>query len=388
MKTNTGSTSAMPARTAALSVALLVVLVCWGATQWPVGSLTKDASFIGEGLQGRSPWPMEGGNARRTRQSRLLGPQRGRLKWMSRATGMIVDSPAIAADGTIYVGSLNGYFYALQRDGILKWRLRIGTKLLYNYFSSPAIAKDGTIYVGTDDGLCAIIPGGTIRWKYHTKDGMSQSSPVIGPNGIIYVGAGDHNLYAIRSDGSLQWKYPIQGVVHSSPSLGVDGTIYVGSSDRHLYAIRPDGMLRWKYQVDSEIGDPSIAEDGTIYFNTEGNFYAVQMDGSLRWKRGDMARSSVAEDGTIYAVSPGGVFHAMRPNGRDKWTLDIGDQGGGSAIGVDGTIYVTADDRVLALSPLGLLKWKSPILGRCGAPVIGMNGTLLIDTFNSLCAIQ
>jgi hypothetical protein len=63
----------------------------------------------------------------------------------------VIPSPAIGADGTIYVGSSGNNFYAINPDGTEKWHLSISDSS-----SSPAIGADGTIYVGTWDDLYAI----------------------------------------------------------------------------------------------------------------------------------------------------------------------------------------------------------------------------------------
>ncbi|MDN5325305.1 MAG: hypothetical protein PWP02_1024, partial [Thermosipho sp. (in: thermotogales)] len=58
-------------------------------------------------------------------------------------------SPAIGADGTIYVGSDDDYLYAINPDGSLKWKI-------YGINNSPAIDSDGTIYVGGTFDLYAV----------------------------------------------------------------------------------------------------------------------------------------------------------------------------------------------------------------------------------------
>jgi outer membrane protein assembly factor BamB len=63
--------------------------------------------------------------------------------------------------------------------------------------SSPAVGADGTIYVGSDDhNLYAINPDGSLKWRYDTGDKV-YSSPAIGSDGTIYAGSDDDNLYAI-----------------------------------------------------------------------------------------------------------------------------------------------------------------------------------------------
>jgi hypothetical protein len=59
----------------------------------------------------------------------------------------VASSPAIGSDGTIYVGSFDHKFYAINPDGTEKWHFRTG----FHVYSSPAIGTDGTIYIGSGD---------------------------------------------------------------------------------------------------------------------------------------------------------------------------------------------------------------------------------------------
>uniref|UniRef100_A0A7C4GFJ8 Pyrrolo-quinoline quinone repeat domain-containing protein n=1 Tax=Fervidobacterium thailandense TaxID=1008305 RepID=A0A7C4GFJ8_9BACT len=78
----------------------------------------------------------------------------GTLKWNFKTRESIGSSPAIGADGTIYVGSWDSYLYALSQDGTLKWRFQTGGGIT----SGPVLGQDGTIYLGSNDGnLYAII---------------------------------------------------------------------------------------------------------------------------------------------------------------------------------------------------------------------------------------
>ena len=64
--------------------------------------------------------------------------------------------------------------------------------------SSPAIGADGTVYVGsTDNNLYALNPAdGSVKWNYPTGNGI-WSSPALGADGTIYVGSFDDNVYTI-----------------------------------------------------------------------------------------------------------------------------------------------------------------------------------------------
>jgi outer membrane protein assembly factor BamB len=70
------------------------------------------------------------------------------MEWSFETGGRVRSSPAIAVDGTIYVGSDDHRFYAINPDGSEKWSFETGGVVM----SSPAIANDGTVYVGCSDG--------------------------------------------------------------------------------------------------------------------------------------------------------------------------------------------------------------------------------------------
>ena len=67
------------------------------------------------------------------------------MKWYFETRSLIETSPAIGTDGTIYFGSYDNTFRALNPDGTIRWSLT-----LENWFpSSPATRADGTVYVGS-----------------------------------------------------------------------------------------------------------------------------------------------------------------------------------------------------------------------------------------------
>ncbi|HUB07033.1 MAG TPA: PQQ-binding-like beta-propeller repeat protein, partial [Myxococcales bacterium] len=64
-------------------------------------------------------------------------------------TGLVLSSPAVGGDGTVFVGSSDGNFYAIDgATGQLKWKHGVGAAVN----SSPAIGSDGSVYFAADDG--------------------------------------------------------------------------------------------------------------------------------------------------------------------------------------------------------------------------------------------
>jgi outer membrane protein assembly factor BamB len=126
--------------------------------------------------------------------------------------------------------------HAIAPNGSEKWNFTTGDVIS----STPAIGADGTVYVGSDDGnLYAINSAdGSEKWQFQTGSAVV-SSPAIGSDGTIYIGSGFSNygaILAIRPDGSERWSYSTNGPVYSSPAIVADGTVYFGSNNGGLYA--------------------------------------------------------------------------------------------------------------------------------------------------------
>jgi len=343
-------------------------------------------------------WPMFGYNAQHTGQCPYdTSTNNGTLKWKFKTDYPIRSSPAIAEDGTIYVGSDDDYLYAIDPHGTLKWKF----KTAYVVSSSPAIANDGTIYVGSeDDYLYAINPDGTLKWKYGAGDEI-YSSPAISEDGTIYVVAlGGFYLYAINPDGTLKWKFETGDKIWFSPAISEDGTIYVGSWDHCLYAINPNGTLKWKCDLETYgpiFSSPSIGPNGTIYVRAGSSYYddlhyaylyAISPNGTLKWNyplgyERIYPSLAIGPNGAIYGEGDDNYLYAINPNGTLQWKFETGDWLVSSpAISSDGTIYVGSDDNYLyAIDPHGTLKWKFKTDNYVrSSPAISSDGTIYVGS--------
>jgi len=332
-----------------------------------------------------SPWP----KFHRDLQSTGVSPVNtsattGVLKW-SYATGSgMFSSPAIGADGTVYIGSEN--LYAVNPDGSLRWSYATGSVAE----SSPAIGADGTVYVGSvDKNLYAIHPDGTLKWKY-TAGSYVFSSPAVGADGTVYVGSEDGKVYAIHRDGTLKWTYltVIGGFVRSSPTLGADGTVYVVGIDK-LHALNPDGTLRWTHPAYGLHSSPAIGTDGTVYVGSEGSaLFAIYPNGALRWTYTITppfkveSSPAVGADGTVYLGAD--KLYAVDSDGTLKWTYATGSVSSSPAIGADGTVYVgSSDSKLYAINPNGTLKWSYATGSSvASSPAIGADGTVYVGSFD------
>jgi outer membrane protein assembly factor BamB len=271
-------------------------------------------------------------------------------------------SPAIAIDGTIYVGGSKATLLALNPDGSLKWTSILVPLSGGSVPSSPSIGQDGTIYAGSYVYQCATNPDGSQKWSIE----IFQDSffTAIGLDGKVYFWVSNTNLWSVNPDGTLNWVFWEGEGSRNSPAIDSDGTIY-GGSDK-LYALRPDKTMKWIFEpVDKVNTSLAIGIDHTIYFGAVGGrFYAVNQDGTLKWSMqvegGVGSAPSIDVDGTIYFGSLGNKVYAVNPDGTLKWTFEVGDRVYSCpAIGANGVIYFGSyDKKVYAVNADGTLKWS------------------------------
>jgi outer membrane protein assembly factor BamB len=188
-----------------------------------------------------------------------------------------IDSgPIVAADGTVYAASEDGYLWAIDSDGNEKWHSTVGyVQGLY----AAGIGPDGSIYVGSDDGkVYAFNPDGTSKagWPFTTGSTV-RSTPTVAADGTIYVGSRDGRLYALNPSGTKKWHYSTGGEVDSKPAVDSEGTIYVGSANHNVYALNPDGTIKWTFATGASVrSSPAVGDDGTVYIGSDdGKFYSI-----------------------------------------------------------------------------------------------------------------
>jgi outer membrane protein assembly factor BamB len=315
----------------------------------------------------------------------------------------LLSSPAIGADGTIYIGGSatdsfmpsDNRLYSISPVGTTNWIFTAGGAFRW----APAIAADGTIYAGARDGfLYAIRTNGTTKWRFGTGSGVP-ASPAIGADGTVYVTAMSNyfnKVYAVQPSGSLKWVFTMGPVQYSSygpndlssaPAIGRDGTIYVGSLDKHVYAIKPDGTTNWVFAMGAlTYSSPAVGADGTIYIGSDDyNLYALDPAGKVKWvfPTGRYIESSpvVSGDNRVYIGSLDGSLYCLNANRGIEWTLTNGMVSASPAIAVDGTIYFASLNpvRLNAVSSSGSALWSfaDPATSIVfSSPAIGPDGTV------------
>ena len=168
----------------------------------------------------------------------------GTVKWKIGNSGGASASISLGSDETIYIPAVN-YLKAHNSDGTEKWKFFLGSTNFYTAHVSPAISADGTIYIGISSDtmhwgeIIAVNPDGTLRWRKYIANGCVDSSPCIGSDGSVYIGSSSDADY-IESYGYLHCFSP-QSNNHppNRPSLG--GRIRFNVRDEVELPVHCDG---------------------------------------------------------------------------------------------------------------------------------------------------
>jgi polyvinyl alcohol dehydrogenase (cytochrome) len=195
-----------------------------------LGSAAPPAHAAGTDV-GPADWPTYGHDQHRTfhGETTLTEQSVGSLQraWFF-PTGDSVTAPVTVVGGTVYVGSWDGHFYALNaHDGTRRWAFTLD--------SQPAVSPQ---------------PGHRQPTDITSDGGMVTAAatfvPAAGRRPDLVVFGGGYTLYAVRaSDGALFWKHAYTGRPEYPPDPRHDDTRFFSSpavvGDRVLVSADADG---------------------------------------------------------------------------------------------------------------------------------------------------
>ncbi len=261
------------------------------------------------------------------------------IKWTFATGGKVISSPVLL-NGIIYVGSLDGNFYALNSEtGTEIWRFESGNQIrtipvMYNneiicfesgntlfaidfkgnqlwttqlydgtvinehdqwdcFRSSPTL-NDTVVYIGSELGkvLGINIKTGEIVFSVQTPQANAtiETTPLIYKN-KIFVGdwLGVFSVFDLTT-GDLTWQYDTKedntydwvNAIVSKPLI-YNNTIYFGGRNCNLYAFNPDtGEKKWMYHSPEDkwlFGGP-VVNDNVLYVGSsyQEKLYAFNPD--------------------------------------------------------------------------------------------------------------
>ena len=146
----------------------------------------------------------------------------GKQRWIVRLSNRLQGSPVIDNDGVIYFCD-SDFVKALLPDSQMKWSVQADCN------SGPALAADGTLYLGMRDRdpeqaarpmlLAAFAPDGQLKWKIEIQ-GMVREAPAIAPDGTIFFTTDRGYAYAVSAAGSPPMDSPWPRFQHDAQNSG------------------------------------------------------------------------------------------------------------------------------------------------------------------------
>jgi outer membrane protein assembly factor BamB len=267
-------------------------------------------------------------------------------------TGGIVRASPVCDGATVYCGSSDGTFYALDAHaGTERWHHDTGSSI-----GDAAAVAQGTVVFGVRDGRVIALDAvaGRLRWTARTGPDRAMpwghegfdfwtSSPAIG-GATVYIGSGDGNLYALDlASGHVRWRAATDGRVRSSPAV-LGGAVYVGSCDGGVYAFdAATGARRWRFDTDghgfdsakfgydrkSVYAPPTVADGHVFVGGRDGRFYALDAaTGKEQWRvdfgtSWVMGAAAVRDGRVVVSTSDGHQVRALAEgDGKEAWRFE------------------------------------------------------------------
>lgn len=265
-------------------------------------------------------WPMARGCVEGTGRSGSILEFPLRESWQRRFDKTSFEATPIIADGTIYIGDLDGTFHALSlTTGETRWKFEgeAGFSAAAAFVAGAADSTDGSPSLVVAGDSFGVVRGfdaktGEVAWK-HERDGEISGGPSVvvdrpgGRPATILVGSQDASLVCLSAEsGKELWSHSITDQIRCMPTV-VAGRILIAGCDGRLHAIdAATGKPAGDVVIDGPTGTTPAGVGTSVFFGSEGGtFYRIDVasppdtDHSISWRKkpaggGQAYRSSAA----------------------------------------------------------------------------------------------
>ena len=166
------------------------------------------------------------------------------VAWHANMPAAIPGSPALGADGMLFVGSLAS---SLERFDPANGSHDLAVSTRNWIWSTPVVDGD-TLYFGDLDGNFYSFNTITDALNWSVKpDGPITASAIL-QNDHLLIATESGNIYAIGKDGSTLWSELVGGQIYSTPVVSGDLILVAPfGADFHLAALNSDGRQVWTF---------------------------------------------------------------------------------------------------------------------------------------------
>ncbi len=271
------------------------------------------------------------------------------------AFGIGLDASATVVDGVIYQHSDYGYLYVLDAaTGVELWHAFTG-----GYGSSQPAVADGTVYVGTINGVLAYPTTCSTPCAplWTALAGLTVNPPLTLADGILYVGGYDGRLYALdATTGGIVWSADVNVSFYDpvwGPPAVANGLVFqptdTGISAYPTTCRGPGCQPVWTRKTPYSVERSPAVADGVVYaVDDQGNLNAWDAGtGKPIWgaPTSYSPRGPVVAGNTVFVATGDGVLWAFPTDCRGnkcspRWTSTPTHQGFFEPVVANGVVYV------------------------------------------------
>lgn len=291
-------------------------------------------------------------------------------------TGDEVRATPLLTDDTLYIGSYDGFLYALDRKtGAEKWKFATEGGIC----GRAALWRDLVIIGSEDFNVYALnAQTGAMVWRQRTWRHVRSSPRVF--NDILYVGSDDGNMYALDPlTGGERWKFTTYREVVSSAAYA-RGMVFFGSRDEYVYAVDArTGDKKWAFRTSAGVISTPWADDDSVYVGSS-DFAVYCLEAKSSWRAWEertekfvISSPVIAQDNLYIGSTDNHLYCLNRRTGRRQWRYRTGNQVNSTPFVAGDVVYFGSIDRsVYGLdAATGMLRWRFETDGMVpGSPVV------------------
>jgi len=243
----------------------------------------------------------------------------GKELWSWNAGDRIMVTPVVD-NSTVFLGSTDGYAYAVKAKGTELWKERAG-------MVTGGVATDGqNLYVSSKTGIFAFrLSDGTEIWDTDLPGrGCSPTTSSLAiADSRLFVATKCDGLHALDiSSGKKLWNFEtgergpdVHGLVapaFSGPTA-YGGMVFIGSRTGQLYALdAASGKTRWTFKAGGEVVSTPAVGSGMVFITAGGN-------------ETEIVSSPVYADEFVYVGATSPNLYALNAlDGQRVWSVDLG----------------------------------------------------------------
>ncbi|HWP08586.1 MAG TPA: PQQ-binding-like beta-propeller repeat protein [Polyangiaceae bacterium] len=268
-------------------------------------------------------------------------PPPAAIAWSYRAGAPLAAPAAVGPDGTVVVGSVDGYLHALRGDGSFRWGYTLRGPLV----GRPAIGLHGAVFAAADpNGLYALDGEGTLLWVSSVVGGVS-SPPVVDLSSKVWVATGQGTLLGFSSHGGLAGFARLGAAPTLGPAPLPNGGVVVASNDGKLRFLgQPSAPAPTR--VSPPLVDLEVGQAGLFLLGAEGLSRFDAADGEERWSRTTVERVACASPALVVVEDEGLRWLSAEGEPRARVALAVGRHRAIACLG-DGSLVVGDDTGTL-----------------------------------------